>query len=92
MLCLKDELAYYYSNTTLFCQIGPGCSGDESFDKCCIFGNEVELTCNQRNQLCSIVEELPMPEMKHYVCTLMNSNVIPGECKMVSATAFFSLF
>ncbi|KAM0829835.1 hypothetical protein ACQ4PT_066627 [Festuca glaucescens] len=62
---------------------GPGLSGDESFDKCCIFGNEVQLTCNQRNQLCSIVEELPMPEMKHYVCTLMNSNVIPGEGKML---------
>ncbi|KAM0908069.1 hypothetical protein ACQ4PT_015701 [Festuca glaucescens] len=62
---------------------GPGLSGDESFDKCCIFGNEVELTYNQRNQLCSIVEELPMPEMKHYVCTLMNSNVIPGEGKMI---------
>ncbi|KAM0859334.1 hypothetical protein ACQ4PT_047261 [Festuca glaucescens] len=62
---------------------GPGLSGDESFDKCCIFGNEVQLTCNQRNQLCSIVEELPMPEMKHYVCTLINNNVIPGEGKMI---------
>jgi hypothetical protein len=85
-------LPYYYSNTTIFCQIGPGLCGDESFDKCCIFGNEVQLTCNQRNQLRSIVEELPMPEMKHYVCTLMNSNVIPGEGKMVSDTAFFALF
>ncbi|KAM0904502.1 hypothetical protein ACQ4PT_017962 [Festuca glaucescens] len=64
---------------------GPGLSGDESFDKCCIFGNEVELTYHQRSQLCSIVEELPMPEMKHYVCTLMKSTVIPGEGKMDNA-------
>jgi hypothetical protein len=85
-------LPYYYSNTTIFCQIGPGLCGDESFDKCCIFGNEVHLTCKQRDQLCSIVEELPMPLMKHYVFTLMNSNVIPGEGKMVSPPAFFALF
>ncbi|KAM0863750.1 hypothetical protein ACQ4PT_044388 [Festuca glaucescens] len=64
---------------------GPGCSGDESFDKCCIFGNEVELKYHQRSQLCSIVDELPMPEMKHYVCTLMKSTVITGEGKMDNA-------
>ncbi|KAM0928815.1 hypothetical protein ACQ4PT_002004 [Festuca glaucescens] len=28
---------------------GPGCSGDESFDKCCIFGNEVELKDKNKN-------------------------------------------
>ncbi|KAM0905372.1 hypothetical protein ACQ4PT_017430 [Festuca glaucescens] len=65
---------------------GPGYTGDESFDKYCIFGNEVELKFHQRNQLSSIVEELPRPKIKEYVCTMLNSYVIPGEGKMVLPT------
>ncbi|KAM0899068.1 hypothetical protein ACQ4PT_021549 [Festuca glaucescens] len=57
-------------------------SGDDDDEKLRII-LRVELTYHQRSQLCSIVEELPMPEMKHYVCTLMKSTVIPGEGKMI---------
>ena len=63
--------------------VGPGHVGFESFDEQCVFGNEVEMTFNQMMQLRSLVEELPRPKIKEYVCRLIKSNVI-RESKMVS--------
>ena len=70
---------------TVICvaNVGPGHVGFESFDMHCMFGNEVEMTFNQMMQLRSLVEELPRPQIKEYVCRLIKSNVIP-ESKMVS--------
>lgn len=69
----------------LLMYVGPGHVGFESFDMNCCFGNEVEMTFNQMMQLRSLVEELPRPKIKEYVCRLIKSNVIP-ESKMVTLT------
>ncbi|KAM0880336.1 hypothetical protein ACQ4PT_033652 [Festuca glaucescens] len=46
---------------------GPGYTGDESFDRYCIFGNEVEMNFHQMMQLRSYVEDLPSKHVKKYL-------------------------
>ena len=43
----------------------------------CVFGNEVQMTFSQMMKLKSLVEELPRPPIKEYVCCLMSNNVFP---------------
>ncbi|KAM0882348.1 hypothetical protein ACQ4PT_032356 [Festuca glaucescens] len=73
---------------------GPGYTGDESFDRYCIFGNEVEMNFHQMMQLRSYVEdlpskpvkeyldELPRPAVNRYVCRLTKSLVNPDDGEM----------
>ncbi|KAM0850045.1 hypothetical protein ACQ4PT_053349 [Festuca glaucescens] len=73
---------------------GSGYTGDESFDRYCIFGNEVEMNFHQMMQLRSYVEdlpskpmkeyldELPRPAVKRYVCRLTKSLVNPDDGEM----------
>ena len=53
-----------------FIFIGPGYIGDDSFDRECVFGNEVVMNFNQVMLLRSYVEDVPRPKVKVYVSTL----------------------
>jgi hypothetical protein len=83
------------ANTRLCWNVGPGCIGEESFDRHCIFGNEVEMNYHQTKQLTSYVEELAnqpekeyfdgyqRPFVKRYVCRLTKS-MVKSDGEMVS--------
>ena len=59
--------------------VGPCYTGVESFDEHCIFGNEVEIDVNQVLQLSRIVETMPRPPIKAYVCRMEKSFINPGQ-------------
>ncbi|KAM0907836.1 hypothetical protein ACQ4PT_015866 [Festuca glaucescens] len=88
---LTEEDDYYSEEDSYYSEDDDYFSGDDDDEKSRII-LRVELNYHQRSQLCSIVEELPMPEMKHYVCTLMKSTVIPGEGKMEFSQEYTSAY
>nr|XP_051223558.1 uncharacterized protein LOC127341677 [Lolium perenne] len=69
---------------------GPRITGNEEFDKHCVWGNNLVLNEDQCKALTKMVRQFPGKPIKYYVYMMSKSSVIQKNCKLV-CTNFNSL-
>ena len=70
-----------------FVNAGPGHVMDDVIDRTCVFGNEVCLNYNQTKELKILVDVIPKPKIKAFICTIMKPHISP-DFKMVSSKSY----
>ena len=70
--------------------VGPKKTGNTTFDKHCVYANDVALNPSQVKTLKRRVHD-QKPRIPYYVCTIQESNVIPKQAKMVNSIHFDKL-
>ena len=66
-----------------FVHAGPGHAMDDVIDRSCVFGNEVRMNYNQTKELKIMVDVIPKPKIKAFICMIMKPHISP-DFKMVS--------
>ena len=70
-----------------FDHAGPGHVMDDVIDRICVFRNEVLMNYNQTKELKIMVDVIPRPRIKIFICTVMKPHIFP-DFKMVSSKSY----